>query len=270
MSSRSPVRAGKKRVLVPKVRLFIDEELASNREIRLSTKQAHYLTHVMRLDVGDALRAFNGRDGEWLVCLAVAGRDDGRVLVQSRLRIQPREAGPWLAFAPVKKDAQDALVSQATELGVERFLPVITCFTSVDRINRDRLRAQVVEAAEQCGRLTLPVITEPWSLIDLLTAWPEDRTLLFANERAAGQPIAEAVRHVSLPGIGVLVGPEGGFSDAERGAILSHRAAVDVALGPRLLRSGTAAVAALACWQALCGDWRPQKQPEGLHVRPEH
>ena len=241
-----------------KVRLFVDEALAADAELAVSGKPAHYLTHVMRLGVGDALRLFNGRDGEWRAHLVACGRADCRLRLDVRLREQCPEPGPWLAFAPLKKDAQDVLIAQATEMGVERLLPVLTRYTGVDRVNLERLRAQATEAAEQCGRLVVPVIAEPCRLPMLLAQWTKDRPLLFADERGNGVPIAAAVSAGLGPAPGVLIGPAGGFSEEEVRDLTARPFIVAVDLGPRILRAGTAAVAALACCQALCGDWRPQ------------
>lgn len=252
-----------------RVRLFVDEALAADRELLLSGKPAHYLMHVMRRAVGDLLHLFNGRDGEWRGCLIAAGRNDCRVQVQTLSRPQQAEPGPWLAFAPLKKDAQDTLVAQATELGIERLLPVLTCHTSVGRVNGERLRAQVIEAAEQCGRLTIPSVGQPLSLPELLAEWPVERSLLFADERGGGSPMTEVAKHDQRATAGVLIGPEGGFSEDEAALILAHPSVSGIDLGPRILRAETAAVAALACWQALRGDWRPQKTFGSQHVRPK-
>jgi 16S rRNA (uracil1498-N3)-methyltransferase len=249
--------------------LFVHEALAVDQEFLLSEKPAHYLMHVMRRDVGDLLHLFNGRDGEWEGCLIAAGRSSCRVRAQTLLRPQRAEPGPWLAFAPLKKAAQDTLVAQATELGIERLLPVLTSHTSVGRVNGERLRAQVIEAAEQCGRLAIPNVTEPLSLPALLAEWPIDRSLLFADERGGGSPMAEAAKRDRRAAAGVLIGPEGGFAAEEAALILAHPSASAVDLGPRILRAETAAVAALACWQALRGDWRPQQPSGSQHVRPK-
>ena len=241
-----------------KVRLFVDAALAADIEVALSGKPAHYLMHVMRLGAGDALRLFNGRDGEWRARLVAGGRAGCRLRLDARLREQHPEPGPWLAFAPLKKDAQDTLIAQATELGAERLLPVLTRFTGVERLNLERLRAQAIEAAEQCGRLTVPAIAEPCPLPALLAQWPPARPLLFADERGSGRPVADVVSASRGLSPGLLIGPEGGFSAEEGRDLIARPFVVAVDLGPRILRAGTAAVAALACWQALCGDWRPQ------------
>lgn len=241
----------------PKVRLFTPDALTAGADLVVSGKAAHYLVHVMRLAEGDDLRVFNGRDGEWRAILTERRRGDCRLRVDERLREQGSEPGPWLAFAPLKKDAQDLLIAQATELGVERLLPVLTRFTSVDRINLERLRAHAIEAAEQSRRLTVPVIDEPCPLAALLGRWPPERPLLFANESGGSLALADAVRGGSPPP-GLLVGPEGGFSAEERADLVARPFVTAIGLGPRILRAGTAAVAALACWQALCGDWRQQ------------
>ena len=238
----------------PKVRLFVPDALAADADLAVSGKPAHYLLHVMRLSVGDAVRVFNGRDGEWRASLTSRGRGDCHLRAAAHVRGQRAEPGPWLAFAPLKKDAQDLMIAQATELGVERLLPAITRFTAAERINLDRLRAQAIEAAEQSERLTVPAIAEPRPLPALLAGWPHERRLLFADERG-GLAFAEAVRCAGPPP-GLLVGPEGGFSAEERADLAGRPFVTPVSLGPRILRAGTAAIAALACWQALCGDWQ--------------
>ena len=257
-----------------KVRLFVEAELAANGEVALSQRQAHYLTRVMRLSVGEAARLFNGRDGEWLARVEAVGRGGCILRITTLRREQRAEPGPWLAFAPLKKDAQDVLVAQATELGVERLLPVVTRFTGVERVNHERLRTQVIEASEQCDRLNVPEVAEPCSLPALLAGWPNTRQLLFADERGFGRPIAQAVgtsgvTACSVPP-GLLIGPEGGFAAEEVREIIANSSVSAIDLGPRILRAGTAAVAALACWQALCGDWRRAHHPGSDDVGTEY
>jgi 16S rRNA (uracil1498-N3)-methyltransferase len=252
-----------------KVRLFVEERLTEDGDVSLTGKPAHYLTHVMRLGAGDSLRLFNGRDGEWRARLEQVSRGGCSLRLETPLRPQQPEPGPWLVFAPLKKDAQDTLIAQATQLGAERLLPVITRFTSAERVNRERLRSQAIEAAEQCGRLSIPAIDKDLTLAALLASWPPDRALLFADERGSGIPIAAALRTLGRPPPGFLVGPEGGFAEEERDAIVDHPAATAADLGPRILRAETAAAAALACWQALCGDWRPIQSSGSENVRTE-
>jgi 16S rRNA (uracil1498-N3)-methyltransferase len=233
-------------------RLFVETELAPG-PLRIDGPRAHYLVSVMRMKPGDPVKLFDDKTGEWLGVAASVGKRDLMLDVTEMLR--PREAVPdlWLAFAPIKKGPVDWLVEKACELGVDRLLPVITHRTVVDRLNLDRLRANMIEAAEQCGRTALPGIVEPVKLAVLLRDWPEGRTIFFADE-TGGVPAAEAMR--ARPGpAAILIGPEGGFDPQEREAIRAHPQAVGVALGPRILRAETAAAAAVSLWMGASGDW---------------
>lgn len=256
-----------------RVRLFVEADLQPGGEVVLSRMQTHYLTRVMRLVVREGVRLFNGRDGEWQAQIQAVGRGGCVLRIGGCLRAQLAEPGPWLGFAPLKKDAQDTLIAQATELGVEKMIPVHTRFTSVGRVNRPRLLAQAIESSEQCGRLNVPEVAAPCFLQNLLSEWPASRPLLFADERGFGRPIAEAANGQPLDACseppGLLIGPEGGFADEEVREILAHPCVAAVALGPRILRAETAAVAALACWQALRGDWRRIDHPGSHDVRTE-
>lgn len=257
------------------IRLFVDQDLEQGREIAVADDRAHYLTRVMRLQPGDSLRLFNGRDGEWLARIGAVGRSGCALLLEAFLRRQRVEPGPVLAFAPIKKNRMHYLVEKATELGVERLLPVVTRNTVADRVNLDRMRAQAIEAAEQCGRLTIPQVDAGKALDRLVSEWQMHRPLLFTDERGCGRPIADAVADcVSrsdgsplLPGI--LVGPEGGFAADEADALRALAFVTPVSLGPRILRAETAALAALACWQAFAGDWRPSNRSKRANVRTE-
>ena len=234
-------------------RLFVENKLSAG-PLRIDGPQAHYLVQVMRMKAGDPVKLFDDRTGEWLAVAASVGKRDVTLDVTTMLR--PREPVPdlWLAFAPIKKGPVDWLVEKACELGVDRLLPVITHRTVVDRLNLDRLRANMIEAAEQCGRTALPGIVEPVKLATLLRDWREDRTIFFADE-TGGVPALEAMR--ARPGpAAILIGPEGGFDSAEREAIRAHPQAVGIALGPRILRAETAAAAAISLWMAATGDWR--------------
>jgi 16S rRNA (uracil1498-N3)-methyltransferase len=251
-----------------KVRLFVEQVLRQETEIAVGATQAHYLTRVMRLQSKDRVRLFNGRDGEWLARITSVSRSWCELVVESMLREQRTEPGPALAFAPIKKDPMHYLIEKATELGVERLLPVTTRNTVVEQVNLDRMYAQVIKAAEQCGRLTIPHVGPPKPLDALLAEWPETRPLLFMDERASGRQIAEAIAACatrspgpSLPP-GILVGPEGGFAEAEAEALRALGFVMPVSLGPRILRAETAALAALACWQAFAGDWRAANESE--------
>jgi 16S rRNA (uracil1498-N3)-methyltransferase len=234
-------------------RLFVDEPLAPGAR-RIDGPPAHYLLQVMRLKVGDPVKLFDDITGEWLATVAAAGKRDLTVDVTTQLR--PREPVPdlWLCAAPLKKGRVDWLAEKACELGVDRLVPVVTRRTVVDKPNTDRLRAHMVEAAEQCDRTALPQVADPVKLPALLRDWPADRTLFFADE-AGGAPALDAMR--ARPGpAAILIGPEGGFDDDERASIRAHPQAVGISLGPRILRADTAAAAAVTLWMAAAGDWR--------------
>ncbi|HEY0011583.1 MAG TPA: 16S rRNA (uracil(1498)-N(3))-methyltransferase [Allosphingosinicella sp.] len=230
-------------------RLFVEQALSEGASITLDGSPANYLANVLRLAPGAQVKLFDDRTGEWLAEITEAGRK--RVTLAVTRHLRPREPVPdlWLLFAPIKRGRIDWLIEKATELGAARLVPVITQRTIVDRLNLDRLRAHAVEAAEQCERTALPELAEPQKLDRLLSAWPADRTLFFADE-AGGDPFAPA------PGAAaILIGPEGGFTDAERAAVRALPQARPVSLGPRILRADTAAIAALSLWMAAAGDW---------------
>jgi len=230
-------------------RLFVDEPLATGARV---TVDAHYLGAVLRLGLGDKVKVFDDRTGEWLAEIAEAGRK--RIVLAVGERLRERETVPdlWLLFAPIKRGRIDWLVEKATELGADRLVPVITQRTVVDRLNLDRLRAHAIEAAEQCGRTALPRLAELVKLAKLLGDWPAERTLYFADE-GGGAPLPQA----ATPGpAAILIGPEGGFTDEERAAIRALPEARAISLGPRILRADTAALAAAALWMAAAGDWR--------------
>jgi 16S rRNA (uracil1498-N3)-methyltransferase len=232
-------------------RLFIDRELGEGLEVTLDGAQANYLGAVLRLGAGAEIKAFDDRTGEWLARISEAGKRKFALRIERKLR--EREAMPdiWLVFAPIKRGRIDWLVEKATELGAASLMPVITRRTIVDRLNLERLRAHAVEAAEQCERTALPELTEPQKLDSVLRDWPAGRTLYFADE-AGGTPLADAVEAGRA---GILIGPEGGFTDEERTAIAAVGAARPVSLGPRILRADTAAIAALSIWMSIAGDW---------------
>ena len=231
-------------------RLFVREPLGEGVRVDLDSGQANYLGNVMRLGEGAELLVFDGSSGEWLARIAEAGKKRMTLAIDRRTR-QP-EAIPdvWLAFAPVKRNQTDWLVEKATELGVARLIPVMTRRTIAERVKLERLEAIAIEAAEQCGRTRLPAIDAPMQLAQLLEQG--DRQLYFADE-GGGDPAASAFK----PGAAtILTGPEGGFTDEERAAIRAAPNAVPISLGPRILRAETAALAALATYMAVAGDWR--------------
>ncbi len=234
-------------------RLFVDRALAAGEDVRIDGPQAHYLLAVMRTRPGDPVTLFDDRTGEWLAEAQAAGKRDLILHVTRQLR--PREAVPdlWLCAAPIKRGRIDWIAEKACELGVARMIPVLTRRTVVDRLNMDRLRAHMVEAAEQCERTALPLLDPMVKLPALLRDWPEGRHLFFADENG-GAALAGAIAAHRGPAA-LLVGPEGGFTPEEREAIRAVPQAVPVSLGPRILRADTAAVAAIAAWMTVAGDW---------------
>ena len=233
-------------------RLFVESTLNIG-PLRIDGPQAHYLAGVMRVKAGDPVRLFDDVSGEWLAIVSAAGKRDVTLDVTEQLA--PREAVPdlWLVAAPLKKGRVDWMAEKACELGVARLLPVITHRTVVDRPKVERLRAHMIEAAEQCGRTALPEVAEAVKLPALLRDWPAGRPLFFADEMG-GAPAAAAMRAQPGPAA-ILIGPEGGFDDDERAAIRACPQATGVTLGPRILRAETAATAAVALWMAAAGDW---------------
>lgn len=231
-------------------RLFVDEALSEGRELRIEGGQAHYLLHVMRLKEGAPVKLFDDQTGEYLATVSATGKRDLVVTVEAKLR--EREAAPdlWLCQALIKKDRLDWVAEKSCELGVARFVPVLTQRCVADKLKEDRLRAQMIEAAEQCERTALPEIAELSKLDALLRDWPSDRSLLFCDERG-GKPLAGVLRAGGHEKSALLIGPEGGFTDEENAAIRALPAAVPVSLGSRILRADTAAVAAIAVWMAF-------------------
>ena len=239
-------------------RLYVDAPLADGARVTLSREQANYLLNVLRLAAGDSVIIFNGIDGEWRAVLADTGRKAASLDVVEALRAQ--EAGPDIhyLFAPLKHARLDYMVQKAVEMGAARLRPVLTRRTQAQRVNLERMRANVIEAAEQCGILTLAEIEEPLSLEKALVQWPQDRLLVFCDEDAPMADPVAALRHRAAPGapIAVLIGPEGGFDPAERAMLMRMEQTLAISLGPRILRADTAAVAAMALVQAAVGDNR--------------
>lgn len=239
-----------------KVRLFVETRLGAGLRLSPGEGQTHYLLHVMRAKSGDRLSLFNGHDGEWLarivevskrVCILECERQTGPQLEVPDL---------WLVFAPIKKTPADYLTQKATELGVRVLQPVITRRTIVHRVNIERMRANAVEAAEQSGRLGVPQVREPLSLDALLAQWPRERRILFCDEAGEARPVADALQSAPDSPWAVVTGPEGGFDPSERSALRAQSFVTPVSLGRRILRADTAALAALAAWQVIRGDWR--------------
>ncbi len=240
-------------------RVYVDAPLAAGLAVSFDRGQANYLRNVLRLKHGDALLLFNGRDGEWQARLAGAGKPALTAVIRERLREQPRPSDLHFLFAPLKHARLDYLVQKAVEMGASRLQPVITRHTQVARVNLDRMRANAIEAAQQCGILMLPEVAEPLAFKAAVGA--DDRLLVFCDENAeVKDPVAAlvAAARKGLP-LAVLIGPEGGFAEEEREALRQRPNVVRIALGPRILRADTAAVAALALVQACLGDWRGGK-----------
>ncbi|MBL8646071.1 MAG: 16S rRNA (uracil(1498)-N(3))-methyltransferase [Sphingosinicella sp.] len=235
-------------------RLFVDTPLGTGKTLPLASAAGHYLTRVMRLREGDGVRLFDDRTGEWQAVIAAIGKRE--VVVRAEALLKPREVVPdlWLCAAPLKAGRIDWLAEKACELGVARLVPTVTRRTVVGNLKLDRLRAHMIEAAEQCERTALPELGDPVPLTTLLADWPTERTLIFCDEEG-GEPVARVLPGAAAPAA-ILIGPEGGFDDGERAAIRALPQCVRVSLGPRVLRADTAAAAAVSIWQALVGDWR--------------
>ncbi len=234
-------------------RLFVEQTLSLGAFVQIEGNQAHYLAKVMRVAPGDAVILCDDVTGEWAAEVVDAGKR--HVTLEPREHLRPREPVPdfWLCPALLKKDRFDLVLEKATELGVARIAPVITRRCVADKLNADRARMIVTEAAEQCARTALPDLGDPVKLDRLLAEWPPERTLFFADENG-GEPAADAFCYHDGPAA-LLVGPEGGFDEAERSAIRAHPAAKAISLGPRILRGETAAIAGIAVWMAEAGDW---------------
>lgn len=237
----------------PKIRLYVDCPLGAGQGVALSEGQANYLFAVMRLPLGAGVLVFNGTDGEWLATVAEGGKRTGRLVCLDPTRPQAMPPDLWLLFAPVKKERTQFIVEKAVELGAARLCPVQTRFTNAERLRVDKARAHAIEAAEQCGATFVPPVDEVQPLDRLLSAWPADRRILWADESLVA---TRQTLSALTPGPwAVLIGPEGGFSVDERDRLRAHPAVVPVSLGPRILRAETAVVAALTLWQSTLGDW---------------
>ena len=232
-------------------RLFVEGPLTEGAALSLDGPQANYLANVMRMATGDELLVFDGRSGEWLARIEESGRKRVALSIVTPTRSQEAVPDLWLAFAPIKKGRVDWLVEKAVELGISRLVPVITARTIVDRLNLERMRSHIVEAAEQCGRTALAVIDEPVKLDAFLRQRDTTRTLYFADETGGD---AAAAAFGAGPAT-ILVGPEGGFTSEEAAAIRAGEHTRGISLGPRILRAETAALAAVAAWMAAVGDW---------------
>ena len=237
-------------------RLFVEADLAAGAEVAADKAQAHYLLNVLRLKAGGAILLFNGRDGEWRAQIAEAGKKSCTLVTEEQTRAQTSAPDLHYLFAPLKQARLDYMVQKAVEMGAGRLSPVITEFTQVRRVNLQRMQANAIEAAEQCGILAIPEVDEPKPLARLLSEWPAERRLIFCDEGAPFASPADTLKDFGRGPAALLIGPEAGFSEAERQKLLARPGVAVLSLGPRILRADTAAVAALALVQSFIGDWR--------------
>ena len=240
-------------------RLFVTHELASGAEISLDKDQSLYLAAVLRKSIGDEVVLFNGRNGAWLCRLTADSKKSVSLVAVEQIAPQTQKSDLWYGFAPLKTERLDYVIQKAVEMGAGTIQPVMTQFTQVHRLKTERLHANAIEAAEQCEVLSVPEIAPEIGLDQLLADWPQthgDRKLIFADESAASASPLEALAALKGQRIGLLIGPEGGFSDSEREKLHSLPFVAPISLGPRILRADTAAVAAMAVIQATIGDWR--------------
>lgn len=237
-------------------RLFVHDDLTAGANIRADREQANYLLNVLRLRDGGGILVFNGRDGEWRAIIRQAGRKGAALEIAEKVREQIPLPDLHYLFAPLKHARLDYMVQKAVEMGAGCLRPVLTQNTQVSRVNLDRMRANAIEAAEQCGVLTIPEIDEPVKLARALEDWDPARRLIFCDEYAPSESPALALRDLPRGPSALLIGPEGGFAEEERADLLRRPYVTAVSLGPRILRADTAAVAALALLQSFIGDWR--------------
>jgi 16S rRNA (uracil1498-N3)-methyltransferase len=237
-------------------RLFVEDELTEGTSIPSRPEQANYLLNVLRLKDGETLLVFNGREGEWRATVRKVGRKDCALDIKERVREQSPLPDLDYLFAPLKHARLDYMVQKAVEMGAGRLRPVLTQYTQVSRVNLERMHANAIEAAEQCGILAIPTVAAPQKLTDALAGWDPARRLIFCDEGASTANPAEALKHLPRGPAALLIGPEGGFSEDERADLLRRPFVTALSLGPRILRADTAAVAALALVQSFIGDWR--------------
>lgn len=237
------------------IRLYIPQRLMLHQRLVLEEKQSHYLMHVMKVNKGVILKCFDNQSGEYTCEIVEIGKKQITIEVAEQIKAYQQVPDIWLLFAPVKKDNTDFIIQKATELGVRKIIPIQTRYTISERVKKERFLAQAVEASEQCRRTDLPEIADMIKFEDILQKWDEKRTLYYMDETLKGVPAKEAFAKAPTP-CAILVGPEGGFSDKELQQLHQQSFTKGVSLGKRILRAETAVVSALACWQALSGDWK--------------
>jgi 16S rRNA (uracil1498-N3)-methyltransferase len=246
-------------------RLYVSHDLATGAEVKLEPQQTNYLVNVLRLRAGAPVLLFNGRDGEFSATLNTSARKAAWLAVGARTRAQEAAPDVDYLFAPLKHARLDYMAQKAIEMGARRLRPIITRHTQVARVNLERLRANAIEACEQCGVIWTPEIASVEPLGEVLKRWPAERLLVFCDEEAEmANPLDALAAARADSGVGLLIGPEGGFDDDERAAILSAPRVLRLSLGPRILRADTATVAALALIQAILGDWPKRRAGDGL------
>ncbi len=238
-----------------RIRIYVDADLYTGGIVVCSEAQAHYLLNVMRLQTGNDVYVFNGRDGEFKSVIAQCGKKQCALRVETLFKTFENSPDVWLLFAPLKKDQTDFVIAKAVELGVSEIIPVITEYTSTTKMRTDRLHTLAIEAAEQSRRQDVPLLREAAELNKILNDWPAERTLFYLDESGNSGSAAEIMPQFSAPAA-LLVGPEGGFSEKELEFLKNLPYTYGISLGKRILRAETAVVAGLSCWQALCGDWR--------------
>ena len=239
-----------------KTRLYVSAPLTEQTPLLLEGDQAHFLSRVLRLQSGDAVALFNGRDGLWRATVQELRKKQVDLRIESQLKPQTTVPDCRVCFAPIKFGKIDYLAQKMTELGAAALQPVLTQYTNVNRVNTERLHSNAIEAAEQCERLSIPDVHEPVSLPELLAAWPKDLPLVFADESGACPPVRDQLNTAPVPnGWGILIGPEGGFAPEEGELIRAQPYTIGIGLGPRILRADTAALSLLAITQTYWGDW---------------
>ncbi len=236
-------------------RLYVPQSLTAEASIVLPKEQSHYLSTVMRKSAGDDVRLFNGSDGEYRAQIVDIARKAVTLTLKERLRAPSPAPDIWLLFAPVKKDRTAFILEKATELGVSYVQPVITARTQFAKLRLDRAQSQIIEAAEQTERLDLPELKAPVKLSKLLAKWDKSRRIIYADEAGGGEPALTGLRKTAGP-CAILIGPQGGFDESERENLRRQSYVTPVSLGPRILRSDTAAISLLTLWQGVNGDWR--------------